>query len=58
MAVSLYKKEGKSLLKAFKQSQHGGYLASLGYQDDLKYASQLDISRTVPVFKDGRITKS
>lgn len=58
MAVSLYKKEGKSLLKAFKQSQHGGYLASLGYQDDLKYASQLDISKTVPVFKDGRITKS
>lgn len=58
MAVSLYKKEGKSLLKAFKQSQHGGYLASLGYQDDLKYASQLDISRTVPVFKDGRIMKS
>jgi len=58
MAVSLYKKEGKSLLKAFKQSQHGSYLASLGYMDDLKYSSQLDISKTVPVFKEGRIVRS
>lgn len=57
MAVSLYKKEGKFLLKAFKQSQHGEYLVSLGYLEDLKYASQLDISKTVPVFKDGRIMK-
>jgi 2-phosphosulfolactate phosphatase len=57
MAISLYKKEGKSLLKAFKQSQHGAYLVSLGYLDDLKYASQIDISRTIPVFKDGRIVK-
>ncbi len=58
MAMSLYKKEGKSLLKAFKQSQHGEYLISLGYLEDLKFAAQLDVSRTVPVFKDGRITKS
>lgn len=57
MAVALYKKESKSLLKVFKQSQHGSYLISLGYLEDVKYASQLDITRTVPVYKDGRIIK-
>lgn len=58
MAMVLYKKEGKHLLKAFKQSQHGAYLASLGYTEDLKFCSQLDLSRTVPVFREGRIVKS
>ena len=57
MAMALYKKESKSLLKAFKQSQHGSYLISLGYLEDIKYASRLDITKTVPIHKEGRIIK-
>lgn len=57
MAMALHKKESKSLLKALKQSQHGSYLISLGYIEDIKYAAQLDITETVPVLKDGRIIK-
>jgi 2-phosphosulfolactate phosphatase len=58
MAAILFKKEQRSLLRTLRSSQHGQYLASLGYQDDLKYACQLDISKTVPLLKEGRIVRA
>jgi 2-phosphosulfolactate phosphatase len=58
MAATMYKKEQRSVLRSLRTSQHGQYLASLGYQDDLKYACQLDISSTVPIWREGRMVRA
>ncbi len=58
MAATMYKKEQRALLRSLRTSQHGQYLVSLGYQDDLKYACQLDISKTVPLWREGRMVKA
>lgn len=58
MAATMYKKEQRSLLRSLRTSQHGQYLASLGYQDDLKYSCQLDISSAVPLWREGRMIKA
>ena len=55
VARDVYEKHKSHLTKAVKGSDHGSYLAGLGYLTDIEYATQPDASNTVPVMKDGRI---
>lgn len=45
-ALTLYKTMGRTLPKLMKTSEHGRYLAEIGFEHDLAYCSALD---TVPV---------
>jgi len=55
VARDIYEKHKGHLTKAVRESDHGSYLAGLGYLTDIEYATQPDASSTVPVMKDGRI---
>jgi len=52
----LYEKFGNNILEILRKSQHGQYLESIGLDEDLKFCSQLDFFRIVPIFKDGIIS--
>jgi len=52
----LYKRFGNNILEILRKSQHGQYLESIGLDEDLKFCSQLDFFRIVPIFKDGIIS--
>lgn len=41
------------LLKMFHQSEHGKYLAGLGFEQDLEIASKLDSYPYIPLFQNG-----
>lgn len=45
-ASALYKSFGKSILKMIKSSEHGRYLAEIGFADDLTVCASVD---TIPV---------
>jgi 2-phosphosulfolactate phosphatase len=51
----LYKRFENNLLEAFYLSGHGKELIKRGFEDDLAYCSQVDITDIVPEFKDGVI---
>jgi 2-phosphosulfolactate phosphatase len=55
IARTVYEKHKGHLLKSVKESEHGSYLASLGFGPDIKFAAQPDTSSTVPVMRDGRM---
>ncbi|MBI4725985.1 2-phosphosulfolactate phosphatase [candidate division TA06 bacterium] len=57
VARDIYEKHKGRLTRAVRESDHGSYLAGLGYLTDIEYATQPDASSTVPVMKDGRIVK-
>ncbi len=45
----LYKNYKKSILGMMKKSQHGQYLVSIGFEEDLKFCSNVDGVPVVPV---------
>jgi 2-phosphosulfolactate phosphatase len=47
-ALLLYRAHSKSLLKMIKNSEHGRYLAEIGFGDDLKGCAQVDSVVIVP----------
>ena len=47
-AFLLYKAHSKNILKMVKNSQHGKYLAEIGFAEDLKQCAQVDIMGIVP----------
>jgi nitroimidazol reductase NimA-like FMN-containing flavoprotein (pyridoxamine 5'-phosphate oxidase superfamily) len=51
----LYKRFESSLVDAFHLSHHGKELINHGFGDDLTFCTQMDITDTVPEFKDGVI---
>jgi 2-phosphosulfolactate phosphatase len=51
----LCKRFESNLLDAFRLSHHGNELINHGFGDDLAFCGQIDITDTVPVFKDGVI---
>jgi 2-phosphosulfolactate phosphatase len=51
----LYKRFENNLSEAFHLSHHGKELVSRGFGDDLTYCAQIDMTDTVPEFKDGVI---
>jgi len=48
-ALSLYKSFGKSILKMLKNTDHGRYLAEIGFAEDIKLCAQVDTIQIVPV---------
>ncbi|CUT05180.1 2-phosphosulfolactate phosphatase [Candidatus Chrysopegis kryptomonas] len=53
--IKLYKSYGKNLLKMLRESEHGKFLIELGFEDDLKIASEVDSIPILPVYSDGVI---
>ncbi len=51
-AQILYQKFKDNLLQAFHLSHHGKELINRGFEDDLAYCAQIDITNIVPAFKD------
>ncbi|MPZ24030.1 MAG: 2-phosphosulfolactate phosphatase [Dehalococcoidia bacterium] len=49
IALDVYRSYEGDGLRAFGESSHGRYLASIGYEDDLDYCAALDASHSVPV---------
>ncbi len=54
-AQILYQRFKDNLLGAFHLSHHGKELINRGFEDDLVYCAQIDITRLVPIFKEGVI---
>jgi 2-phosphosulfolactate phosphatase len=48
-AVSLYRSQGRSILKMLRNTDHGKYLASIGYDADLKACAQVDAVPVLPM---------
>jgi 2-phosphosulfolactate phosphatase len=55
-AQILYKRFKDDLLEAFHLSHHGKELIKLGFEDDLVYCAQIDMTTLVPIFRDGVIS--
>jgi 2-phosphosulfolactate phosphatase len=54
-AQILYQRFKDNLLEAFHLSHHGKELINRGFEDDLAYCAQIDMTDIVPVFRDGVI---
>jgi 2-phosphosulfolactate phosphatase len=54
-AQILYQRFKDNLLEAFHLSRHGRELISRGFEDDLLHCAQIDITRLVPIFREGVI---
>ena len=54
-AQILYQGFKDNLLGAFQLSHHGKELIIRGFEDDLVYCAQIDITRLVPIFREGVI---
>jgi len=54
-AQILYQRYQNKLLEAFHLSDHGKGLIRQGFEDDLVYCAQIDITDIIPEFKDGVI---
>ncbi len=54
-SIKLYKSYGKDLLKMLRESEHGRFLIELGFEEDLKIASEVDSIPILPVYSDGVI---
>jgi 2-phosphosulfolactate phosphatase len=55
-AVALGKSFGKSIIKMFKDSDHGKILIENGFEEDLKVCSKLNSSQAIPFFS-GNVIK-
>jgi 2-phosphosulfolactate phosphatase len=54
-AQIVYQRFKNNLLEAFCLSRHGKELISRGFEDDLAYCAQIDITSLVPIFREGVI---
>jgi 2-phosphosulfolactate phosphatase len=50
-AVILYNKFKKNFLRMMKQSAHGKYLISLGFEEDLKFCADIDSIPVIPILE-------
>ncbi|MBI5214944.1 MAG: 2-phosphosulfolactate phosphatase [Ignavibacteriae bacterium] len=57
-AVALDKTFGSNVLKMMKHSDHGKYLVEIGFEDDLKFCSEIDSYGSVPMLAGGVIKLS
>jgi 2-phosphosulfolactate phosphatase len=51
----LFQKFEANIVESFYLSQHGRDLVDRGFEEDLPYCAQVDMTNVVPVFKDGVI---
>ena len=54
-AQTLYQRFKDNLLEAFHLSHHGKELINRGFEDDLAYCAQIDMTPLVPIFREGVI---
>ena len=54
-AQILYQRFKDNLSEAFHLSRHGNELVNRGFEDDLAYCAQIDMTPLVPVFREGVI---
>jgi 2-phosphosulfolactate phosphatase len=54
-AQILYQRFKDNLLEAFHLSHHGIELINRGFEDDLAYCAQIDMTPLVPIFREGVI---
>jgi 2-phosphosulfolactate phosphatase len=54
-AVVLYQHLNGSLVQLLRESTHGQYLASLGFEEDLDFCAQVDSLPIVPTLVEGKI---
>lgn len=54
-ARETYRHYAGSLSRMLEESDHGRYLASIGFAEDLAYCSQVDIYDEILVIRDGRV---
>lgn len=56
-SLSLYRREEADLYSALRNSHHGRFLVSLGFESDIREASRLDSIPVVPLMAGGRILR-
>ncbi|MBM4279001.1 MAG: 2-phosphosulfolactate phosphatase [Deltaproteobacteria bacterium] len=54
-ALILYQRFKENLIEAFRLSTHGRDLMERGFEEDLAYCAQVDITDIVPIFREGVI---
>jgi 2-phosphosulfolactate phosphatase len=57
MARALWRSRNGDIAGLLRESGHGAYLATLGFEDDLEFCARLDAVPCVPVLRDGRIER-
>jgi 2-phosphosulfolactate phosphatase len=56
-ARQLFLKNQQSIPSLLKSCEHGRYLESLGFGEDLDVCGRVDRLKVLPIVKDGRITR-
>ncbi|MCI0331349.1 MAG: 2-phosphosulfolactate phosphatase [candidate division Zixibacteria bacterium] len=56
-ALHLYRREEGDLYSALRNSFHGKYLVTLGFEADIREAARLDSVPVAPIFSGGRIVR-
>jgi 2-phosphosulfolactate phosphatase len=54
-ALKLYSAYKSDLLKVLSDSEHGRFLAGIGYKDDLLECSKVDVCKSLPLLRNGVI---
>ena len=55
LALLLYRTNKGRIKKTIAEREHGRFLASIGFADDVAVASATDSMPVLPVLKDGRL---
>ncbi|MBN1212830.1 MAG: 2-phosphosulfolactate phosphatase [candidate division Zixibacteria bacterium] len=55
LALLLYRANKTAIRQSIAQGEHGRSLASLGFKDDVEFATEVDALPVLPVLKDGRL---
>jgi 2-phosphosulfolactate phosphatase len=56
-ALLAFKQAKDSLCENIMTAEHARYLGKLGFRRDVEFSCQLDVLSTIPIYRDGRITK-
>lgn len=55
LALLLYRTNKETIKEAIAEGEHGRYLASIGFAEDVAVASAVDSMAVLPILKDGRL---
>lgn len=55
LALLLYQTNQDTIARTIEDGEHGRFLASIGFADDVTIASRIDSMAVLPVLKDGRL---
>jgi 2-phosphosulfolactate phosphatase len=55
LALLLYRTNADRIPQAIRESEHGRFLASIGFAEDVDTASAVDSMNVLPVLRDGRL---